>query len=59
MGGTVFLMSSDSFSFTGKQQDSQGIPSIRSWAITNTSLLEQVPWTPKTSQFLRQKGPVG
>jgi hypothetical protein len=46
LGGSVFLMSSDSFSYTGQQQDSQGIPSIRSWAITNTSLLEKVPLPP-------------
>lgn len=41
-GGSIYLMSSDSFSYTGQNNDSLGIPSIRSWAITNTSLLGQV-----------------
>ena len=41
-GGSVFLMSSDSFSYTGQVTDALGIPSIRTWAITNTDLFQQV-----------------
>ena len=41
-GGSVFLLSSDSFSYTGQVTDSLGIPSIRTWAITNTDLFQQV-----------------
>ena len=40
-GGTVFIVSSDIFSYTGEYQARDGVCAIRSWAITNTSLISQ------------------
>ena len=56
--GSIFFMSSDSFSYSGQNNDSRGIPSIRAWAITNTSLLSLVcssPLNPATTAFLQPR----
>ena len=40
--GTVFLVSSDIFTFSGLQNSAEGVPALRSWAITNTSRITLV-----------------
>ncbi|KAK9813754.1 hypothetical protein WJX73_007121 [Symbiochloris irregularis] len=39
--GTVFLVSSDIFTFSGLLDSAAGIPALRSWAITNTSRIAE------------------
>ena len=40
--GTVFLVSSDIFTFSGLLNSADGVPALRSWAITNTNLIAEV-----------------
>ena len=42
MGGAVFLVSSDVFTFSGLLSAADGVPAVRAWAITNTSLIAEV-----------------
>ena len=41
--GTIFLMSSDLFTFSGLVNAQDGIPALRTWAITQTDRISQVP----------------
>ena len=40
--GTIFLMSSDLFTFSGLVNAEDGIPALRTWAITQTNRISQV-----------------
>lgn len=40
--GTVFLVSSDIFTFSGLLDSTAGVPALRTWAITNTSRIAEV-----------------
>lgn len=46
--GTVFLVSSDIFTFSGLLNSADGVPALRSWAITHTDRIAEVgaPATP-------------
>ena len=57
-GGTVFLVSSDVFTFSGLLNAADGIPGVRAWAITNTSLLAEVlPSKTPSLLFLMSSSP--
>ena len=40
--GTVFMVSSDLFTFSGLVNAEDGIPALRTWAITQTDRIGQV-----------------
>lgn len=46
-GGTVYLVSSDIFTFSGLLSAANGVPGVRVWAITNTSIIAEVSCHPQ------------
>ena len=46
LNGTQFLVSSDLFTFSGIADATDGIPSLRTWAITHTERISEVCASP-------------
>lgn len=49
--GTMFIVSSDLFTFSGLDDYEDGIPSLRTWAITHTERIAQVSLLSAASSF--------